>query len=120
MIFNYQNDKKQKMPKVVISTKYGGYGLSKPATEWLARKGVSSAIEYLKKNEDDSWFSWSAHDIDRHDPLLVECVETLGSEASGSGADLQVEVITGNVYKIDEYDGFESVIEPDDIVWQCI
>ena len=108
------------MPKVVINTRYGGYGLSKKATEWLAGKGVSSAIKYLKENADDSYFTWYADDIERHDPLLVECVETLGDEASGSAADLQVEVITGNVYKIDEYDGFESVIEPDDIGWQRI
>lgn len=49
--------------------------------------------------------------LKRHDPVLVEIVETLGDDASGSCARLRVKEIEGTVYRIDEYDGYESVIE---------
>ena len=49
--------------------------------------------------------------LKRHDPVLVEIVETLGDDASGSCARLRVKEIEGTVYRIDEYDGYESVVE---------
>lgn len=60
----------------------------------------------------------SNRDIERHDPALVQAVEELGDAASGKFAKLRVvEVPDGGKYRIDEYDGLESVVEPDDYEW---
>lgn len=49
-------------------------------------------------------------EIERNDPILVQVVEELGSEASRSYAHLVVkEIENGRWYKITEYDGFESI-----------
>jgi hypothetical protein len=80
--------------KVVINRCYGGFGLSDDALGWLRER------------------DWKHCDhpeaAPRHDPLLVKCVETLGSMASGQYADLSVED-AGCAYKLSEYDGFEHV-----------
>lgn len=53
-------------------------------------------------------------DIPRHHPLLIQCVEELGSEvASGPCAKLTIKEISGKIYRIDEYYGKETVIEPE-------
>lgn len=56
-------------------------------------------------------------DYPRHDPELVKTVEDLGSKANGSHAHLKIKELKGNLYIIDEYDGNERVVEPDDINW---
>jgi hypothetical protein len=49
---------------------------------------------------------------DRHNPLLVQVVEELGTAANGSHAKLKVvEIPDGTRYEIDEYDGMEHVAE---------
>ena len=53
----------------------------------------------------------------RHDPELVKTVEDLGSKANGSHAHLKIKEIKGDRYVINEYDGCERVVEPDDINW---
>ena len=48
--------------------------------------------------------------IKRNDPILVQVVEELGDEASGECATLKiVEIENGRWFKIDEYDGWESI-----------
>jgi len=48
----------------------------------------------------------------RHDPLLVEAVETLGNEANGACAKLKiVDIPDGVDYIIGEHDGIEWVAE---------
>ena len=59
-------------------------------------------------------------DYPRHDPELVKTVEDLGSEANGSHAHLKIKELKGNRYVIDEYDGSERVVEPDDINWVTV
>lgn len=58
-------------------------------------------------------------DIERTDPILVSVVETMGSKAaSGRFASLEIQEIPDNtLYKIDEYDGLESLITQDDDDW---
>lgn len=49
---------------------------------------------------------------ERHDPLLVEMVETLGDKAGGKYASLKVvEIPDGVDYEISEYDGNEHIAE---------
>ena len=55
--------------------------------------------------------------IPRHHPLLVACVEALGEAANGRCANLQVVTIEGSKYIVDEYDGFESVLTPEEMKW---
>lgn len=45
----------------------------------------------------------------RHDPILVQVVEELGKAASGDCADLKIFETDSRMYRIDEYDGYESV-----------
>lgn len=59
-------------------------------------------------------------DYPRHDPELAKTVEDLGSEANGSHAHLKIKELKGNRYVIDEYDGSERVVEPDDINWVTV
>ena len=87
------------MYKVVYNVCFGGFGLSKTAIKWLKDKGLDVPL-------------YGDREIPRHDPLLVECVETLGDEACGDFADLCVKTISENMYYIDEYDGSESVVTP--------
>lgn len=58
-------------------------------------------------------------DIERTDPILISIVETIGPKAaSGRFASLYIEEIpSGTLYKIDEYDGLESLITMDDDDW---
>lgn len=58
-------------------------------------------------------------DIDRTDPILISVVETMGSAAaSGRFAELSItEIPDGTLYKIDYYDGMESIITQEDDDW---
>jgi hypothetical protein len=87
------------MHKVVINACFGGFGLSNKAVARLRELGLEFQLEW---------------DIPRHHPLLVQVVEELGEKASGSHAKLEVVEINSNLYKIDEYDGLESVSTPKD------
>lgn len=62
----------------------------------------------------------SDRDIDRTDPILISVVETMGSEAaSGPYASLYIkEIPIGTQYRIDQYDGIESIITKDDEDWK--
>jgi zona occludens toxin (predicted ATPase) len=58
-------------------------------------------------------------DISRTDPALIQTIEELGQSASGHYASLAIaEVPTGTQYRIDEYDGKESVMTAADYDWQ--
>jgi hypothetical protein len=53
---------------------------------------------------------FSPSNIERNDPALVQVVEELGDRANGQCAKLRIaEVPAGTLYRIDEYDGNESV-----------
>ena len=69
---------------------------------------------YARSNE----MHFSGRDLERNDPVLVQVVEELGHLANGHCADLRiVELPVGTLYRIDEYDGNESVMTKDDYEW---
>ena len=85
--------------KIVINTCYGGFGLSEEACKLLnCKNGGYSYSDYAK----------------RGDPKLVEVVEKLGEKANGNCAKLKIEEVEGR-FKIDYYDGLESIIRLGDI-----
>lgn len=86
--------------KIVINTCYGGFGLSSEAIEWLESRGANDTYE-----------------LSRHDPLLVECVETLGEKANSPYSRLAVIEIEGNLYRVEEYDGKEWIEQPENMKW---
>ncbi len=96
------------MTKIVYSSSYGGFGLSNEAeTRYRELTGNIN-------NED-----FDVYIIDRADPILVQVVEALGDRANGDFAKLCItEVPAGDLYRIDEYDGYESVMTIDDYEWK--
>ena len=86
--------------KIVYNAKYGGFSLSVAAEERLIQLGINKESIYL---------------LPRHDARLISVVEELGDDANGAYARLRIGYIFGNKYRIDEYDGFETIQEPNDI-----
>ena len=130
---------RKKQHKVVINNDYGGFHLSSEAVRWLeenaedqelrdflveARKKSKEADNLWSTEEDlmqyDIIYNFNENGIPRHHKDLVAVVEALGKKASGMCAALKVAKIKGNVYRIHEYDGWESVMEPEDYDWITI
>lgn len=87
--------------------------MKQKSTEEFASMTMKERIAY---NEAYSAQSWYDRDVDRHDPVLVQVVEEMGDEASGEFAKLRIAEVSGP-YRIDKYDGFESVETPDSYDW---
>lgn len=84
--------------KVVYNQCYGGFGLSNEARE---RYAELANIDISKT---------SLYDISRTDPILIQVIEEIGDKANGEYAKLVIEELeSGTVYRITEYDGFESI-----------
>lgn len=96
--------------KIVINACYGGFGLSREATDMYCK---AKGIDPGKWNKTWSFYEgFSDHGLDRDDPLLVEIVEKLGEKANGECAELKiVNVPDGVDWQIEEYDGYEHVAE---------
>ena len=104
--------------KIVLNRCYGGFGVSEKAVEWLQANGASSEkVRMQDSGLTSSRYVYSVCVLERHDPLLVKCVETLGEEASGDSAALEVVEINQPMYRISENDGAESVEEPSHVHW---
>ncbi len=89
-----------------------------PPKERVKQKNWSSMttderIAYNRKYNEQTWYD---RNVSRHDPILVQVVEELGDKANGMCAKLAIEEVSGP-YRIDEYDGFETVKEPDGYDW---
>ena len=93
--------------KVVINNCYGGFGLSERAVQRYEELSGKAFPE----------MSW---DVSRHDTVLVQVVEELGDESNGENAALTVEEIPGNRYRIEEYDGIETIHCPEGEDWIVI
>jgi hypothetical protein len=90
------------------------------------RLGFLSDDDYRKARDEDrikhiqlcQKYTISAYHFDRTDPILVQVVEELGTGASGDCSKLAViELEKGTLYRIDEYDGYESIETSSDCVW---
>ena len=114
------------MNKVVYNACYGGFTLSLKAIDWLEANCKDNELrEFIKSMRRDkcnsrlkdecfcynvsNWFEDRRHHKD-----LVAVVEALGNDANGRCAKLAIATIYCNLYRIDQYDGAESVITPED------
>lgn len=82
------------------------------AKNWSSMS-LTERLAYNKKHSEQTWYD---HNVDRHDPILVQVVEELGEKADGYYAKLAIAEVSG-AYRIDEYDGSESVKQPDGYDW---
>ena len=115
------------MRKVVFNNCYGGFSLSVKAVEWLELRDFIKSLriagkEYSFISKDEclrydvsGWFEGKRHHKD-----LVAVVEALGNDANGPCANLAIEEISSKKYHIEEYDGVEEVVTPDESDWVFI
>ena len=91
--------------KIVVNRCYGGFKLSEEAYNFLGLKW--DGYGFLSVCEDDENY------MERNDPRLVKCVETLAERANGGfGTKLEVVEIPDDVkWYISDYDGFETIEE---------
>lgn len=94
--------------KVVYNDCFGGFSLSQKACTYLYNRGLD-----IPKDLNGNFFEYYINNIKRHDELLVECVEVLGEEASGSCANLQIKELYCSKYRIEDYDGCETIMTED-------
>jgi len=96
------------MAKIVYNTCYGGFSLSEQAIKRYVELGGE-----LEKHDS------SGRRIDRADERLVNVIEELGKAANGKYANLAIAYVPkGTQYRIDEYDGMESVLTIADYEWK--
>jgi hypothetical protein len=99
------------MTKIVYNACYGGFGLSEAA---ILRYAEITGAKGFSVYDIDS----PVYDIERTDPALVQVVEELGEAANGRSAALRIaELPAGTLYRIDKYDGSETVMTQDDYNW---
>lgn len=68
------------------------------------------------KESNAAYFSPTS--IERADPILVQVVEELGEQANGNYARLIItDIPAGTLYRVEEYDGYESIMVQDDYNW---
>ena len=118
------------MTKIAYNNCYGGFGLSDEAFEALLdRKGIAweksvgqfGGLNYQRVGVtgDDCYLSHYDFYEDRSDPDLIAVIEELGDKANGMCAKLVIEdVPKGTSYRIDEYDGNETLMTRDDYEWE--
>lgn len=87
--------------------------LKPKSTEEIFALSQDDRIAYNKAYSAQTWYD---RDVVRHDPVLVQVIEELGDKASAQFAKLRIHEISGP-YRIDEYDGFESVETPNSYDW---
>ena len=69
-----------------------------------------TAIDYGKVTNTYPSRAFEDHSISRNDKHLIQTIEELGEEANTTVSRLTiVEIENGRWYKIDEYDGYESI-----------
>lgn len=98
--------------QVIINESYGGFELSDLA--------VLEVMDYLFTHgyPEASDFDVRHGRLPRHHPAYIFAFNRLGSEKmSATLSYLKIYSLNGHMYKIKEYDGAESVMEPDDIKW---
>ena len=87
--------------RIVVGRPY--FALSEEALAWLGRRKQREVTE---------------EEIARHDPDLIECIETLGDEAEDDFATLRVVIIYDEYYSIQEGEWGEEIETKSAIKWR--
>jgi len=115
--------------KIAINVRHGGFGLSDKACQWLIdNKGwtvtdykdgdyANPDADFVSTKNAEFSFREKYHLVQsessksfRNNPDLIEVIETLGAEANGNFADLEIVEIPDDVdWQIEEYDGVEWI-----------
>ena len=83
-----------------------------------AEEDASNALSYSGRYARSNAMYFSPSRIERNDLALVQVVEELGDKANDRYSELQIAHIpAGTLYRIDEYDGYESVETKDSYDW---
>ena len=118
------------MTKVAYNRCFGGFSLSRVAV--LRGREISGDPKWagcmLKDEPYDDGSGVASDDFghldynhSRTDPVLVQVIEELGRKADGMCAELAVaKIAPGTKYRIDEYDGRESVMTSSSYDWVTI
>jgi hypothetical protein len=96
--------------KVVYNSCFGGFSISVEALTRMKELGFTGG-SYVCSDNYVCLFGCA-----RHDPILVQVVEELGKRANGIHATLRIAEVSGP-YRIEEYDGSETVMESKDYKW---
>ena len=97
------------MTRIVYNACFGGFSLSQEGRDLYCK--LAGVYPVHPGNFYD-------RDLSRTDPIRLQVVDQLGSRANGGFAQLQVrELAPGVKYRIDEYDGNESVKTIDEYEW---
>lgn len=97
----------------------GRVSLSKQRAATKADIEKAFCVHYCTTPEYSNDSYWSGREMERDDPALVQTVEELGDKANGRCAKLKIEeVAAGTLYRIDEYDGAESVMTQGGYEWK--
>lgn len=101
--------------KVLYNKDYGGFGISDTAVLRLRECGYHPAFNMVLIGETystgeicDETYN-SHHMCSRTDQAVLDVVDQLGKEAWGAHATLAVATMQGPFWKIEEYDGHETV-----------
>lgn len=108
-VIQEEDNPKEQTIKIVLNREFGGFSISTEALEWLRKNGSEEAEEttYIPGQK-----SYLTYNDQRSHPLLVRCVEELGSKrASGENSRLEVWYFTIPTYAIIDQDGMESLSE---------
>ena len=100
---------------VAYNSCFGGFALSKKA---VAKLAVLKGFDPLNLTSEQN-FSL-LYKIERHDKDLIKVIEELGESANGECAKLSIMYLNSPIYKIDEYDGNETVKQPHSYEWTLI
>jgi len=89
--------------------------------EILSTEQFMKELDYEKRkasNEAYAAKTFCLRNVCRHDPTLIQVIEEMGDRANGDHAKLRIEELpSGTAYRIDEYDGNESVQTNESYEW---
>jgi len=118
------------MTKIAYNACFGGFSISEAAIrlgrklsndpKWGGPCFVGEAYEdgSVIKERIFTHFNSYGRNIPRTDPILIAVIEQLCEAVNGSFANVQIhELPPGTLYRIDEYDGSETVMTQADYEW---
>ena len=93
---------------MVINRCFGGFGLSKEAAIEIAKRKGIEIKDYRAWPLEANTGRPIEEIVQRHDPVLIEVVRTMGDKTNGECAKLEVVEVVVDI-EVDSFDGKETV-----------